>query len=200
MSNRKNIGHTGMNMSMDMSLNISPNISMSMSPNRMKPTSRTTLITLLLTCLFVLTGTLLKAQVNPPRPINLTASSVQNLSFGAFAITGTNGGTITVSNTGIRTSTGDIFLTGNDYSYGIFTVESIEGTTLLLMNGPSYMLTGSNGGNMTITLGETMPPLPYLNTSTTTVFQIGATLHVGPMQDNPPGDYNGVYEIIINHE
>jgi len=150
--------------------------------------------------LFLLIGTYLKAQVNPPRPINLTSSSVQNLSFGAFAITGSNGGTITVSNTGIRTSTGDIFLIGSDYSYGIFTVECVEGTTLLLMNGASAVLSGSNGGNMTITLGETNPPLPYLNTSTTTVFQIGATLYVGPMQDNPPGDYNGVYEIIINHE
>lgn len=165
-----------------------------------KLTGRVKLFNLMLTGIFVITCMLLNAQVNPPRPINLTSSSVQNLNFGAFAITGSNGGTITISNTGIRTSTGDIFLTGSDYSYGIFTVECIEGTTLFMMNGASAVLTGSNSGQMSITLGETVPLLPYESTSTTTVFQIGATLHIGPLQDNPPGDYYGVYEIIINHE
>lgn len=145
--------------------------------------------------------TTLKAQVNPPRPINLTTSSVQSLNFGVFGITGSNGGTVTVSNTGIRTSTGDIFLTGTGYSYGIFTVECIAGTYLHLMSGASAVLTGSNGGQLTMTLGETYPELPYVNnSSTTTVFQIGATLNVGPLQSNPPGEYYGVYEIIINHQ
>jgi hypothetical protein len=143
---------------------------------------------------------LLNAQVNPPRPIGLVASSLQSLNFGIFSITGSSGGTVTVSNTGIRSSTGDIFLTGSTHTYGIFTIDVVTGTSLYLMNGPTATLTGSNGGQMTMNLGETYPGFPYTTISSSTVFQIGATLIVGPMNDNPPGDYYGTYEIIINHQ
>lgn len=153
----------------------------------------------LLLILLVLISSGVLAQVNPPRPIDLTASSVQSLNFGVFSITGSNGGTVTVSNTGIRSASGDIFLSGNLHSYGIFTIETIAGTVLYMMNGPTATLTGSNGGQMTMTIGITDPELPCVATSSNMVFRIGATLEVGPLQNNPPGDYYGVYEIIINH-
>jgi hypothetical protein len=142
----------------------------------------------------------LLAQVNPPRPMTLTVSSVQSMNFGSFAITGVNGGTVTISNIGMRTSAGDLFLTGSGYYEGIFTIDAIIGTSLLLMNGSASILTGSNGGSVTMTLGQTDPELPYTTISPSTIFHQGATLTVGSVSANPPGVYTGTYEIIINHE
>jgi hypothetical protein len=142
----------------------------------------------------------LSAQVNPPRPIVFSVSPVQNINFGSFAIIGSGGGTVTISNTGIRTCTGDIFLVGNDYNEGIFALEVFTGTDLYMMNGLSVTLTGSNSGSMEMTLGATDPEMPIKTTSPTTVFHIGGTLVVQPVGNNPPGEYNGTYEIIINHQ
>jgi hypothetical protein len=143
---------------------------------------------------------MLQAQVNPPRPLTLTISSVQSMNFGSFAITGVNGGTVTISNTGIRTSSGDLFLTNSAYSEGIYTIDAIIGTSLFLMNGPTTTLTGSNGGSMTMTLGQTDPEMPFTTISSSTIFHQGASLTVGSVSANPPGVYTGTYEVIINHE
>lgn len=150
--------------------------------------------------IMIVSPVILMGQVNPPRPITLTVSPVQSLNFGSFCITGTNGGTVTISNTGVRTSSGDVFLANSGYTEGIFTIEVATGTSLVMMNGADATLTGSNGGTMTMTLGQTDPPLPYGTISPTTIFHIGATLNVGPVSNNPPGSYTGTYEIIINHE
>lgn len=154
----------------------------------------------ILACMMAISPVIVHGQVHPPRPIILDVSPLQHLNFGAFAITGTNGGTVTISNSGDRTSTGDIFLVGSTYSEGIFTIEVVTGTSLYMMNGPEATLTGSNGGEMTLTLGLTFPSLPHITTFATTEFHFGGTLTVGPISSNPPGDYYGTYEIIINHE
>jgi hypothetical protein len=143
---------------------------------------------------------ILFAQVNPPRPLSASASPMQGLSFGAFAITGPNGGTVTVSETGMRTSTGDIFLAGNSQSCATFTIETIPGTSLFIDNAETSVLTGSNGGHLTMSLSEIYPTFPYTTLSPTTAVQVGGTLTVGPVQDNPPGAYSGTYTIIIVHE
>jgi hypothetical protein len=150
--------------------------------------------------LVLLFPVLLMGQVNPPRPMTLTVSTQQSLGFGTFAITGSNGGTVTVSNTGIRTASGDIFLSGNDQSVGVFSIDVAQGTSLYMVNGLTASLIGNNGGNLQLTLGETSPALPYTTTSATTVFQIGGTLTVGPIQNNPPGEYYGTYTLVIVHE
>jgi hypothetical protein len=76
----------------------------------------------------------------------------------------------------------------------------MAGTTLYMANGPTASLSGNHGGEMIMTLGQTYPPLPYTTTSSSTVFQIGGTLTVGPIQNNPPGQYYGTYTLIIVHE
>lgn len=148
----------------------------------------------------ILTGNESLAQVNPPRPLTLTTQSLQSLNFGSFAVTGSGGGTITVSNSGDRSSTGDVFPVGSGVTYGVFTVEAPVGTSLYLMNSPSATLTGSNGGSMEMTLGQTYPVLPLVTTQAVTEFHVGGTLTVGTSGQNPPGSYSGYYEIIINHE
>lgn len=142
----------------------------------------------------------LQGQVNPPRPMSITVSTQQSLNFGSFAITGQNGGTVTVSNTGVRSFSGDIFLSGNSQTCGIFTIDVVSGTSLFMVNGLTATLTGSNGGELVMTLGQTYPALPYTTITSSTVFQIGGTLTVGQLQNNPPGYYYGTYSIIIVHE
>lgn len=150
--------------------------------------------------MMIMTCNTAEAQVNPPRPLTLTTQSLQSLNFGPFAITGSGGGTVTVSNSGGRTQSGDVMLVGSGWAYGIFTVEAPVGTSLYLMNSPTATLTGSNGGSMTMTLGQTYPVLPFVSTSAVTEFHVGGTLTVGTAAQNPPGSYSGYYEIIINHE
>ncbi len=158
-----------------------------------------------LLCLILAFGTLtISAQVNPPRPLSISTTSMQELNFGSFALSGDAGGTVVVDSDGSRNYTGDIVLVGNSHAYGIFRIETAIGTRLFLFTGLSGTLTDGNGHTMTITLDkETFPAMMntvYNTTSIYTDFRIGATLHVGSAVANPPGEYTGTYDIIINHE
>src|SRR5665648_1132482 len=49
------------------------------------------------------------AQEQPPKPIQVTVSTLQNLSFGSFIQSGTSG-TVTVTPDGLRTASGNLIL------------------------------------------------------------------------------------------
>ncbi len=146
----------------------------------------------------------IKAQVNPPRPVMLITASMQELDFGSFVISGDAGGTVKVDSDGSRDYTGDIVLVGNNQAYGIIRVEVATGTRLFLFTGLGGNLSDGNGHFMDLTLDqETYPAMMntiYTTTSPSTDFRIGATIHLGSRAANPPGEYMGTYDIIINHE
>jgi uncharacterized protein DUF4402 len=146
----------------------------------------------------------LYAQEQPPRPISVYVSPVQGLSFGAI-ILGTSGGTVTVSPNGSRSSTGGVFLGdfGFSYSPALFEIEANPGTLISIMNGPDVTLTGSNGGTMTLKLGNSEPASPFVTTTqypTRTLLRIGGTLEVGSALANPAGSYNGTFSITLIQE
>lgn len=143
-----------------------------------------------------------KSQEMPPRPIGL--SYYQNMAFGAFS-PGLAGGTVTVTSTGVRFSTGSVFLADLGFLYfpAIFELEGNPGTICHLLNGPDATLLGSNGGSLTLQLGDTTPGDPIIiNAAPPARMQIrlGGTLLVGNMQANPPGFYNGYFSIMIIQE
>ena len=140
----------------------------------------------------------------PPDPARISVYTVQNMQFGAFT-QGAIGGTILLSSSGIRTATGDVVLLnlGNTYSEAIFDVEGIVGTTVSIMNGPAVTLTGSNGGNMSMTLGSSYPGYPFViavQPPSRTQINIGGTLTVGAPAANPPGVYTGTIFITFIQE
>lgn len=142
------------------------------------------------------------AQEHPPKPVTLTTS--QNMSFGAFA-QGSFGGTITISSSGVRSSTGDIILLsmGFTYSPAVFEADANPGTIISLVLGPDATLTGSNGGSLSLHLENPSPGYTFVTSvspPTTTQISIGGTLTVGSPAANPPGSYTGSFLIIINQE
>ncbi|NVO21346.1 MAG: DUF4402 domain-containing protein [Bacteroidetes bacterium] len=153
-------------------------------------------ILILLACLLAM-NLVSKAQENPPRPMSVT--TFQNLSFGAI-IQGYSGGTVIIYPSGSRSVTGDILQANLGYSYypAIFEVGANPGTLVTIINGPDAVLNGSNGGSMTLHLGDTDPPSPFINTlnpSGLTQVRVGGTLSVGNSLVNPAGSYSGTFSV-----
>lgn len=140
----------------------------------------------------------------PPVPFIVTPFPVQNLFFGAF-FQGMMGGTVIVYPDGSRSSTGDIFLTslGFPFSPAIFEVEAQIGTRISILNGPDAVLTGSNGGSMTMHIGASDIGTPFITTvapPSKTQIRIGGTLTVANPLSNPEGTYSGMFQVTFVQE
>jgi len=137
------------------------------------------------------------AQEHPPKPIKVT--TFQNLSFGAF-FQGVAGGSVIIYPNGSRSVTGDVIQASLGFSYypAIFEVEANPGSLMIIQKGPDVLLPGSNGGSMTLHIGDTDPASPFINTLTPpgkTQVRVGATLLVGSPLANPVGSYSGSFLI-----
>ncbi|MDX2432073.1 MAG: DUF4402 domain-containing protein [Bacteroides sp.] len=148
--------------------------------------------------MFLCLSSLIDAQELPPRPvvINVTA---QTLSFGAFTH-GVVGGTVTISSSGTRSSSGDVILLSLGYSYSTTRYEVIAnpGTIISILNGPNVSLPGSNGGSILLTVGASDPVSPFVTSTPPplpTYLDIGGTITIGNTAANPPGSYSGTYDI-----
>ncbi|MDT8401926.1 MAG: DUF4402 domain-containing protein [Bacteroidales bacterium] len=140
-------------------------------------------------------------QEPPPRPIRITVTA-QQLTFGAFTH-GAAGGTVTVSPAGMRFSTGDVVLLDLGYPYypTVYEIMAIPGTVVSILNGPDAILTGSNGGSITLTIGSSDPPSPFvISPPFPNLISIGGTITIGNSAANPPGAYSGTYDIIFVQE
>ncbi|MCX6266899.1 MAG: DUF4402 domain-containing protein [Bacteroidetes bacterium] len=142
------------------------------------------------------------SQEMPPRPVAVSFS--QYLSFGAFS-PGQSGGTVTVTSNGTRFSTGSVILVGMGYLYfpAVFLLEGNPGTIVHLLNGPDATLLGSNGGSMTLHLGEATPGDPIIiNVAPpgTMQIRIGGTLEVDNQGMNPAGYYTGEFSLMFIQE
>lgn len=140
----------------------------------------------------------------PGDPGAIYVFTTQNLHFGAFA-QGGSGGTVNISNTGDRSSTGGIILInqGGSFFQAVIDVEAVPGSLISITNGPDAILTGSNGGSVTLEIGDSDPPSPF-NTSIAppgrTAVNIGGKLTVGNSAASPQGTYSGVFYITFNQE
>jgi len=142
------------------------------------------------------------AQEPPPRPVEVTVN--QNLGFGAFSH-GASGGTITIGTSGVRSSTGTVIPLNLGYSFStaIYKLIANPGTVISILNGPDVSLPGSNGGSMSLHIGASDPATPFVITTDPpafTLMQVGGTLTVGNTAANPPGNYNGTFNITFIQE
>ncbi|MCW3120248.1 MAG: hypothetical protein JWM28_4330 [Chitinophagaceae bacterium] len=129
---------------------------------------------------------------------------VQNLIFGAF-YPGNSGGSVIISNTGSRSVTGTVVPLGLGvpFSQAIFEIEAPAGTIVSILTGPDITLSGSNGGSMTLHMGNSQPASPFttsLAPPSRTPLNIGGTLSVGNALSNPAGSYSGNFSITFNWE
>jgi len=154
--------------------------------------------------LFFSTATMVYGQEPPPRPITVTVSLLQNLSFGAF-YHGNAGGTVIIYPTGSRSATGDVVLLNLGYSFstGLYDVVGNLGTLVSILNGGDATLTGSGGGTLTLHIGASDPVSPFVITTippAATQVRIGGTLIVGNPLANPPGNYSGTFNVTFVQE
>jgi hypothetical protein len=142
------------------------------------------------------------AQEMPPRPIAVYA--LQTLNFGAFS-TGLTGGTVIITPSGSRSASGDIILVSLGYLYfpAIFELEGNPGTITHFLAGPDVILTCSNGGSLTLVIGDSDAGDPIIiNTAPPGRMQIrvGGTLFVGSPLANPAGSYTGSFMVTFIQE
>jgi hypothetical protein len=159
-------------------------------------------IAVFLTAFFFCSGTY--AQEMPPRPV--TASFLQNLSFGAFAVTPSALGSVVLTATGTRyvQGTGVILVNmGFVYYPAIFGLQGNLGTIIHPLNGPLVTLTGPNGKSMTMQLGDSFPADPIIISVAppgTMQVYVGGILDVMDINSNPPGFYSGTFSIMFVQE
>ena len=152
--------------------------------------------------LLILINVRVHAQEMPPRPINLQL--INNLSFGTLS-QGSGGGTVTVYPSGTRTSTGDIILLnyGDMAHPAIFELDGNPGTIVHLLAGSFTTLNGNQGGSLSMTYGDSDPVtpfiLPILNNGVLLIY-LGGVLTVGSPLANPPGVYNGSFDVMFIQE
>lgn len=136
---------------------------------------------------------------NPPRPVEIYVNPAQGLNFGAF-YQGGSGGTVIIYPNGSRATTGSVIQTSQGFSFSpaIFEVDAEPGTLITILNGPDVILNGSNGGTISLKIGESDPPSPFISTATSpsrTMIRIGGILTLGNPLASPPGNYNGTFSV-----
>lgn len=148
------------------------------------------------------------AQENPPKPITVTVSKDQDLTFGAFIQTGISG-TVTVGFDNSRQSTGDIilpYLVSNyhlDPTPALFVVTALPGTLISIqaLGGGSIIqstLSGNHGGILDLRIDlstQCNKGTSFVATSGSTNVFIGGTLTVGSLSADPAGDYGGTFDV-----
>jgi len=156
-------------------------------------------------------ATVLSAYVNfssaqpvlPQRTISVTPT--QNIHFGTVCVTG-SGGTVTVGYDGSRSSTGNVTLLAVSPSAqpAIFEIKLCQGRNVIITFDATTILTGSEGGELTMDIGPTEKGINGASFATNadcnfiTPLRVGGTLNIpGPAI---PGFYTGSFAITFNQE
>jgi len=136
---------------------------------------------------------------NPPRPVVVYVNPAQGLIFGAF-YQGSSGGTVIIYPDGSRSTTGSVIQTSQGFSFSpaIFEVDAEPGTLVTIVNGPDVTLSGSNGGSISLHIGNADPVSPFIARAISpgrTQIRIGGTLTLISPLANPPGNYSGTFSV-----
>lgn len=144
----------------------------------------------------------LNAQEPFPPPLQIQVYNIQGLSFGDF-YPGPTGGTVSISETGARSSIG-VVLSGGDFFPAIFIVELLPNRNVTVGLGGPVTLTRV-GGTETMTIDPlNCDKCPSFVTSGGHPFhnpvQVGGTLTVGDINANPAGEYSGFFNVTFIQE
>lgn len=155
----------------------------------------------LLSAIFIIAvSATMNAQEDPPRPI--TATATQSLIFGTF-YQGASGGTVTINSGGARSNGGTVvLLTSGIFSQAIFEIVGNIGTPVSFLK-PTSSLTDGNGHSLTLVIDDTNPGTTFVLTNSypnPTLLYIGGILTIGSPAVNPPGSYNGTFDITFVQE
>ena len=153
-------------------------------------------------CLFICTVLSIPAfgQQKPPRPITVTVSTAQHLSFGTFIQAGDDG-SVTVTYDGMRSKSGSVILPNMSsiVTPALFIVDSEPGVLInIIYPNPNPQL--FNGGfPLQLHLGEPYiddrPGNQFITKRKDTNVYIGGTLDIKSLLVNPAGSYSGTFSV-----
>ncbi len=129
----------------------------------------------------------------------LTAMETAELNFGRFSPE-TAGGEVKLTPRGVRSSSGTVALSGGIHNAASFYITGqYEATvSITLPTGPAILTNATTSKTMEVYNWESFPQaglgVGVLNDGSLSV-NVGATLRVGNMIDNPVGIYTGTYSI-----
>ncbi len=133
----------------------------------------------------------------------LTATEMSQMSFGQF-FPETTGGKIILTPQGTLSATGTVDVLQGIHNQGSFFVsgEPNASISIELPSGPATLTNPANSGTLIVT--SWISDLPQLSNviipqSGIQQMNIGATLVVGTIQNNPVGMYSGTYDITFNY-
>ena len=140
-----------------------------------------------------------------PPPNQLQVFSSQGLGFGSF-YTGSSGGSVTISPTGGRTTSGTVVGLMTDPGMpAIFNVRLVPGRLVHIQFDASATLTRM-GGSETMIIDSFVSDKPGNSFVTSSghpfvnPVQVGAKLNVGTISANPAGNYQGVFSVTFIQE
>lgn len=150
----------------------------------------------------------LRAQENPPIPIEVEVRTSRNLNFGSF-VAGTAGGNVTVGYNDQRTSDGDIFELnfGQPVSAALFDVYANPGTIIQIEDMGPFTLKNERTGiliNLVInsfSTGQRTFVTQEPSAETPNEVFVGGTLQIpADNSGNLPGIYNGTFTLTFIHQ
>jgi hypothetical protein len=169
-------------------------------------------LALLLLCFALLSGLFVrKAEAQASVTANaiaevvqaLTATETAELNFGRFSPE-TAGGLVRLTPDGVKSSSGTVVLSGGTHNPASFyiTGQYDATVTITLPSAPAILTNRNSAKTMEVYNWESLPAaglgVGVLNKGELTV-NVGATLRVGNMNDNPAGIYTGTYSITFSY-
>lgn len=135
-----------------------------------------------------------------PRKANISVSLTRGLVFGNF-ITGANGGSVTVTSTGGRSSTGSVVLLPTGLgSQAIFAVTLDRKSNVSWIVTSIVDLSNGKGNTLRLTVNSFYPVSPASLQYGINNVNVGGTITVGSPAVSPPGSYTGSFSITFNVE
>lgn len=134
---------------------------------------------------------------------NIYISTEQELNFGDLYLSGTAGGTISISSTGEWTSTGEVHLLNPLHHSAAFVLSTDSPTPVQVqVETPLTILTNQKGNKMSLQLDATGSTQHTLQQGFPKHISLGGTLTIDPDSKSSPGDYNGsvLIRVIIYNE
>lgn len=126
----------------------------------------------------------------------ITLTKLSELEFGKLAV-GLNGGSVTVSNNGLRSKNGDIALVSSTVNAALIRIEA-EGTmpVTITMDNTIYLNDGSNHElQLILTASQPIGEYIYLDQSGILPVNIGGTVEIP--QGSPVGTYTGTVNFSV---
>lgn len=129
---------------------------------------------------------------------NIFVSAEQELSFGDFYFSGKSGGTVSISNTGLWSSTGNVHQINSTYQPAGFIISTDSRTPVKIqVDAPTGILTNSEGRSMSLTLNEVDIMYHSIQEGSPAQVFLGGTLEIDPEAVSSPGGYSGNVSIRV---